>query len=352
MNATATALRGHILFIDDEAGLRRLVQRDLERHGFAVTTAADGPEGVRLAAAENFAAICLDHYMPGQDGLETLAQLRALPSPPPVIYVTGSEEGRIAVAALRAGAADYVIKEAGGEFLTLLRAAIEGAIERETLRRAHEAAEAAIRDARDRAEKLAQQRAVLLREVNHRVANSLQLIASLARLQEGAVRDPAARHALEVVCNRIAAVAQVHRRLYTSDDVNRVALDEYLRGLLQEIGHSVGGTDIGLEAEPLTVPTDRAVSLGVIVTELVTNALKYAYPGDMRGPIRVRLSAEAGTGWLLVQDEGVGAAPGGSSGTGLGRRIVESLSASLGGTVETQSGPGGTTVTIRFALGT
>lgn len=352
MSETSAAPRGRILFIDDEAGLRRLVQRDLERHGYTVATAADGPEGVRLAGAEQFDAICLDHYMPGQDGLETLAQLRALPSPPPIIYVTGSEEGRIAVAALRAGAADYVIKEAGREFLTLLRAAIEGAIEREILRRAHEAAEAAIRDARDRAEKLAQQRALLLREVNHRVANSLQLIASLARLQESAVQDAAARDALAVVRNRIAAVAQVHRRLYTSDDVNRVALDEYLRGLLQEIGHSVGGHDILLEAMPLTVPTDRAVSLGVIVTELVTNAIKYAYPDGTSGPIRVRLSARGETGLLLVEDEGVGTtAHGSSSGTGLGRRIVESLSASLGGKVETSSGRSGTTVAISFALG-
>ncbi|WP_043335325.1 sensor histidine kinase [Belnapia moabensis] len=346
-----TPLPRRILYIDDEAGLRRLVQRDLERHGYAVVTAADGPAGVALAAEGGFDAICLDHYMPGQDGLDTLVALRQLAERPPIIYVTGSDEGRIAVAALRAGAADYVIKEAGGDFLLLLRSAIDSAIEREALRRAHDAAEAAVREARDRAEELANQRAMLLREVNHRVSNSLQLIASLTRLQEGAVQDPAARDALAAMRNRIAAVAQVHRRLYTSDDVRSVALDDYLAGLVEEIARSVGGRPIGFEAEPIEVPTDRAVSLGVILTELVTNALKYAYPAGEEGPITVRLERQDDHGLLAVQDRGIGAgAKPSATGTGLGRRIVDSLAQSVGGMVSLTAGPGGTAVSIRFSL--
>jgi two-component sensor histidine kinase len=351
---TALVAARRILYIDDEAALRRLVQRDLERHGYGVAAAADGAEGVRIAQEAGpgaFAAICLDHYMPGQDGLKTLEQLRALPDPPPVIYVTGSEEGRVAVAALRAGAADYVIKETGGEFQALLRAAIEGAIEREGLKRAKQAADTAMRAARDRAEELAQARAVLLREVNHRVANSLQLIASLTRLQEGSVADPAAREALAIMRSRVDAVAQVHRRLYTSDDVHQVALHEYLAGLVEELGRSVGGVAITLSTAPLSVPTDRAVSLGVIVTELVTNALKYAYPaGAAQGPVRVRLAMEGEAGLLEVEDEGVGSNGPAPGGTGLGRRIVEALTQTISGSVEHQSGPGGTRVTVRFAL--
>ncbi|HYZ33084.1 MAG TPA: histidine kinase dimerization/phosphoacceptor domain -containing protein, partial [Crenalkalicoccus sp.] len=323
-----------ILFIDDDPGLRRLVQRDLERRGCTVVTAADGPEGLRLAAAgPRFAAICLDHYMPGEDGLAILPRLLALPEPSPVVFVTGSEEGRIAVAALRAGAADYVIKEPGPDFPVLLAAAIEGAIERETLRREKAAAEQAVREALTRAEELAQSRAVLLREVNHRVANSLQLISSLARMQESAITDPGARHALSEMRNRIAAVAQVHRRLYTSDDVRSVALDGYLAGLLDEIARSAGAPPIELCAEPLRVPPDRAVSLGVIVSELVTNAMKYAYPGGS-GPIRVRLTSEAGAALLEVVDEGVGLGNGGS-GSGLGGRVVAALAGALGGAVQT-----------------
>lgn len=348
-----TAAR-RVLYIDDDAALARLVERDLRRHGYEVVSASSGADGVERAAAGSFDVICLDHYMPGQDGLETIRRLRELPSPPPIVYVTGSEEGRIAVAALRAGATDYVIKEVGGEFLVLLRRAIQGAIEREELRRQKEQAEREMREARDRAEELARQRELLLREVNHRVANSLQLIASLTQLQQSAVADPAARAALAEMRNRVFAVAQVHRRLYTSEDVRKVALGDYLRTLIEELERSMAVSvgRIELEAAPLSVPTDKAVSLGVIAAELVTNAIKYAYDGE-EGPIRVTLRADTGGAALVVEDDGVGLpAPGvvAPGGTGLGRRIVEALASGLGGRAEYLPRGRGTGVMVRFPL--
>jgi anti-sigma regulatory factor (Ser/Thr protein kinase) len=104
-----------------------------------------------------------------------------------------------------------------------------------------------------------------------------------------------------------------------------------------------------LHPEPIEVPTDRAVSLGVILTELVTNALKYAYPAGEEGPITVRLERRDDHGLLAVQDQGIGPKPS-ATGTGLGRRIVESLSQSVGGMVTQTAGPGGTAVSIRFTL--
>jgi two-component sensor histidine kinase/CheY-like chemotaxis protein len=332
-----------VLYIDDDAGLGRLVSRTLARQDCEVTHVLSGDEGLAALSRAPFDVIGLDHFMPGREGLDVLKDIRAMPDAPPVIYVTGSDEGRIAIAALKAGAADYVIKDVGNAFIDLFRQAIDQALEQVRLRREKEAAQTEMREARERAE-------ILLREVNHRVANSLQLIASLTRLQEGAVADPAAREALAAMRGRVAAVAQVHQRLYTSEDVRIVALGDYLAGLLQEIGRALGGGTIELQAAPLSVPPDRAVSLGVIVTELVTNALKYAYPSGAGGPIRVRLEAEGTAGLLLVQDDGVGSSPGGPSGTGLGRRIVEALAAGVGGAVEHRSGPTGTTVLVRFAL--
>ena len=88
-----------ILYIDDDAGLRRLAQRALTRRGYRVTLAENGAAGLALAKAERFDLVAVDHYMPGMDGLETLEQLHALPDPPSVVYVKGSEEGRIAIAA-------------------------------------------------------------------------------------------------------------------------------------------------------------------------------------------------------------------------------------------------------------
>ncbi len=134
--------RARVLYIDDDSGLCRLVQKDLQRQGHTVEIATDGASGVNRIAQGGIDVVALDHYMPDQDGLETLASIRALAEPPPVIYVTAMQEGRIAVTALKAGAADYVAKDVQGEFLVLLQRAIDAAFEAVLLRRAKEAAEA------------------------------------------------------------------------------------------------------------------------------------------------------------------------------------------------------------------
>jgi PAS domain S-box-containing protein len=131
-----------LLYIDDDPGLCRLVQKDLERQGYAVEIALDGASGLARVAQGGIDVVALDHYMPNQDGLETLASIRQLAEPPPVIYVTALQEGKVAVAALKAGAVDYVPKDARGEFLVLLQRAIDAAVGAVMLRRAKEAAEA------------------------------------------------------------------------------------------------------------------------------------------------------------------------------------------------------------------
>ena len=134
--------------------------------------------------------------MPGQDGLTTLAAIRALPDPPAVVYVTGTQESSVAVAALKAGASDYVVKTIETEFIALLAAAIGQSMDGVRLRRAKDAAETEVRDARDRFEALAAERAVLIREVNHRVGNSLQIIAALLHLQSSASANEDVKSAL------------------------------------------------------------------------------------------------------------------------------------------------------------
>lgn len=338
-----------LLYIDDDPGIGRLVQRRLERSGCVVRLAHDGAAGVELALTEPFDAIALDHYMPGQDGLEVLAVLREFPNMPPVIFVTAAEEPRIAVAALKAGAADYVVKDVQGAFLDLLGPTVRHAIEQRRMRLETESAQHEMRESRDRLARLAEQQAVLLKEVNHRVANSLQLISSLIELQARKVADPQAREMLRRAADRVEAVALVHRRLYTSDDVSFVDMDQYLAGLIEEFRRAME-TDgrerrIELQVEEIRIETDKAVSIGLIVNELVTNALKYAYPDDVVGEVRVRLRRkDVGCVHLIVEDDGVGYPEGTApaKGSGLGAMIVAAMASTLKATVDLERAERGT----------
>jgi len=202
--------------------------------------------------------------------------------------------------------------------------------------------------ARDRAE-------ALLAEVNHRVANSLALVASLVKLQGRAVTDGSAKNALAETEARINAVASVHKRLYSSGNVQTVDLKEYMAGILDNLAGAM--RDEGLHAnlvyelEPIELPTDASVNLGVIATEWVTNAYKYAYP-DKRGQIRVGLRRlPENRGELLVEDSGIGReehkAP---KGTGLGTRIVGAMAKSIQGDVQYRDRAPGTAAQLTFPL--
>ncbi len=339
MNTPEDRGRYRLLYIDDDVGLCRLIQRRLERRGFSVACANSGAEGVAEAEARTFDVIAIDHYMPGQDGLEAMEALLALPDSPPVVYVTGSDESRIAVAALKAGAADYVVKTASDDFIDLLASALTQAVEQVKLTRERDAAAEALQATNERLEAIVARQAVLLREVNHRVANSLQLVSSLVHMQGNAVVDEASRAALRDTQARIGAIMQVHKRLYTSEDVEQVDIAEYLRGLIDELGQSLGAggcRPILVEAEPIKLSTDKAVALGVVVAELITNACKYAYSDDEYGEVRVRFtSTGGGEVELTVEDDGVGVPADGlkAKGTGLGQTVIAAMGRSLGSTV-------------------
>lgn len=337
-----------VLYIDDDDGLRRLAARTLTRLGFGVSVADSGERGVAMAQSERFDLIAVDHYMPGLDGLETLERLRTIADLPPVVYVTGSEEGRIAVAALKAGAADYVVKSVGADFFDLLASAFRQVLDRAALERGKTAAEEQLRASNARLE-------ALLREVNHRVANSLQLVTAMVQMQATALDDAGARAALEDTQRRITAIAQVHQRLYTSSDVEQVDLREYLGALIDQLGatwsSAAAPRTLSLTAEPIRLATDRAVSLGVIVTELVSNACKYAYPTD-GGEVRIALAGDGAAHFLLsVEDDGVGIVTGSPArGTGVGTKLIRAMAQSLQTIVEYDTARRGVRATLRAAV--
>lgn len=149
---------------------------------------------------------------------------------------------------------------------------------------------------------------VLVKEINHRVRNSLQLVGSMFQLQARSSDDPSLVQALQEAYGRINAVARVHERLYRDADVRAVDLSTYLANVCNDLEDMISSSQMNFEAsEQIRIGTDRAVLVALLVVELVTNAAKHAYPEGTSGPISVRL-ARAGTDAISVSvaDEGKG----------------------------------------------
>lgn len=171
-------------------------------------------------------------------------------------------------------------------------------------------------------EALAQTEA-LLREVDHRVKNNLQLMASLIQLQFRRAEDPAARHALQTVLERLNAVTTVHRRLFQGDP-QQFEVDEFIRDLTPDLAAAAGRDDITitLDLDPVQVPASAAAPLALVINELMGNALKHAFPEGRSGQVRVTLRGEETVCVLTVADDGVGLA---GRPAGLGLTIVRLL---------------------------
>lgn len=186
-----------------------------------------------------------------------------------------------------------------------------------------------------------QQKQFLIGEVNHRVQNSLQLVSSFLALQGRASNQPGLAEALDEARRRLSAVALVHRRLYRSDQVESIDLARYVDELVVDIVSSLGdgwSDQVTLDLAPVLLPTDRAVSVGLILTELMINATKYAYGGGP-GPVAVTLAEDRASFRVIVADRGVGAPA--TPRRGFGSRMMEALVRQIGGEMtRADNGPG------------
>jgi PAS domain S-box-containing protein len=197
--------------------------------------------------------------------------------------------------------------------------------------------EASLAEALKERDLLIRQKDMLLKEVNHRVKNSLQLVASLLRIQAGAASEPALFEQFAAASARVLAIAAVHEQLYKVGDAQTVEIDRYIRDLCTRLAESAShGAEwrVEVDAEPVEMSTDRAVPLALIVNELVTNAFKHAYPGQGGGHIWVALKcAERGALMLTVTDAGGGPPLEGEGPKGLGSRLVRTLARQLDGNI-------------------
>jgi len=197
-------------------------------------------------------------------------------------------------------------------------------------------------------EELLEQQRTLLREMRHRIANSLQIIASILLLKAGSVSSEETKNELRAAHQRVMSVATVQSHLSASDGIEQIEMGPYLTKLSAGLASSMVGPkqhiDIAVAASEGALPTSHAVSIGLIVTELIINAIKYAFP-EPRSSARIRVTFEtAKSDWkLTVADNGVGRSgqEEGQTSAGLGTALVGALAKQLRAQItETSSSEG------------
>lgn len=209
----------------------------------------------------------------------------------------------------------------------------------------------ALKKAEDERERALATTRQLLEELNHRVMNSLGMISSIIAMEARARTDGEGRQALKRIETRLQAAAQLYAALDTSGAVGTVNAADYLPRIVDGLARSLGADGkirMTHDITPAVLPTARAAPLGLIVNELVTNGLKYAFPEGKGGTISINLSRDGDTLVLTVSDNGQGIGPVAASGSGLGQQLVEAFVHQIGGSREIETGSGGTTVTVRF----
>jgi two-component sensor histidine kinase len=194
------------------------------------------------------------------------------------------------------------------------------------------------------------QQELLMKEIHHRVKNNLQIVASLLNLQASRIRLPEARAEFASARDRVRALATLHRHLYLQGEVHTINMPVFLTELCDQLFQAMGETagrriKLNIVATPLQMTSDQAVPLSLIVTEAVSNALKYAFPGDRTGHVNVRLTSDGDAADLVIEDNGIGM-PAGRADTetgprdGIGITLIRGFARQLGATLTVREDEG------------
>jgi two-component sensor histidine kinase len=203
-----------------------------------------------------------------------------------------------------------------------------------------------------RSDLLVQDKELLLREIHHRVKNNLEVVSSLLALQSDQIEDANTKDAMLEGQNRVHSIGIVHQKLYQGENLGAIEMKDYFINLSESVLDSFGATgrvDVKLAMEKLNVDIDTAVPLGLIVNELLTNTLKYAFPSNQKGSVQIKLEKQPGNILhLQVSDNGIGKS-GSTHGTGFGSQLISLLTRQLNGSMK-EDISSGTQVSFDFKL--
>jgi len=353
-----------VLHVEDSILDASSTERALAKAGYTlyserVATAAE----MRAALAmQPWDVIISDYRLPQLDAPAALALLHASGCDIPFIVVSGAIGEELAVAIMKAGAQDYLLKND----LARLAPAVERELRDARTRKDRAMVAGALQVSEERVESQRatlerqtvslQQRETLLREIHHRVKNNMQVMSSLLSLQARAALNPETRRMLEDNQNRIQSMALLHEILYQSEDLAMVNFPKYVLRTVDYLFRSFGVKDrqirLVTELDEVALELDDALPFGLLISEVVSNSLKHAFPQGRGGQVSIFLRQHSdATVSLILSDDGVGLPPELDCATtrSLGLRLVRALAQQLRGSLEIRS-EGGTQVRLTFQV--
>ena len=366
--------RDTVLVIDDEEVVVAAVTKHLKRD-YTVISAGDGKGGLELFIKERPILIILDLRMPEMDGVEFLEKLKPCPEDPYCVIVLtghGSDEDMercfdLGVSAflhkpfnvfeLRGIVRNCVALKRVENELRQHRAHLEEKVEERTKELTDEVT--VRRQAEERLKSSLREKEVLMREIHHRVKNNLQIVSSLLDLQSRYIKDPATLSIFKNSQMRLRSMALIHEKLYQADDLANIDFTRYVSTLVEYLRRSYEGGRSGISIEmdmddahrksgAVKLTVDAAVPCGLIINEIVTNAMKHAFPAAAAGAagiIRISLKTlPGGLHVLEIGDNGVGLPEDYdiSKASSLGMRLIKALATEqLDGQIEVRNDVGG-----------
>ncbi|MBN2051204.1 MAG: response regulator [Spirochaetales bacterium] len=341
---------GQILVVDDTPANLKLLVDMLGHAGYQIRAAGSGPLALRSIAVEAPDLILLDIRMPGMDGFEVCRKLKSDDRyrDIPVIFLSALHSVPEKIRAFESGAVDYVTKPfEPEEILARIHTHL-------TLRNLHCRMEILVKKRTEELERSLEEKEILLREVHHRVKNNLQIIISMMNLQNTGSDNSQLSDILQTLQNRVLSMALVHDLLYHNELMTGIDFEDYVRrlcgSLLSSFNMNESRIDIQYNLASMNLNLFQAIPCGLILNELLTNALKHAFPDGGKGTVIIEMGQKTPDHWLLrVKDNGAGLPDDFDverSDT-LGLMLVNNLVRQLEGTLRFRSS-GGTEVMITF----
>ncbi|MCK5846280.1 MAG: response regulator [Bacteroidales bacterium] len=297
-----------VLFVDDNEIIRKLYQRLLEKHVAHFYIANDGKQGLELYNTHKPDLVITDINMPVMDGIVMVREIKAKYPNAKIIVMSAYSVKENFIESINLGVDGYLMKPVEAKKLLSLIDEFAGIT---MMKWELERKEEKRKLAEESLKKSLAEKDVLLREVHHRVKNNMQIISSILRMQSRGIKDEKLKVVLQESQNRIHSMALIHENLYSNEGLEDVKFDNYIKSLVGNIARTYNSNQFRVKynynVESANLPMDIAIPCGLIINELVSNSLKYAFNGKSEGLITITFKNIGNNNYdLIVEDNGIG----------------------------------------------